>query len=206
LAEAWQTTARSVGLNAGVITGEAAMAPIRRITREAHEIEVVTPATWLESARLMRIGPQAIAAHRDGISMNSPFIRTLHAVGLFDPMEVPQRGQSSLKRVMDHWAASETGSGYLWLGSTGNERATQIAAGRAYVRMHLQATALGVDMHPLSQALQEFPEMRGPYAAIHRAVGLQPGPSTLQMLARVGYASEPAGPSPRRELGTLLRE
>lgn len=205
LAETWQATARSFGLNAGVIAGEAAMAPIRRITREAYEIEAVTPATWLESARLMRIGPQAIATHRDGISMNSPFIRTLHTVGLFDPMEVPQRGQSSLTRVMDHWAASETGSGYLWLGSTGNERATQIAAGRAYVRMHLQATARGVDMHPLSQALQEFPEMRAPYAAIHRAVGLEPGPSTLQMLARVGYATEPAGPSPRRDLGTLVR-
>ena len=205
LTEAWQATARSVGLNAGVIAGEAAMTPIRRITREAYEIEAVTPATWLESARLMRIGPQSIATHRDDISLNSPLVRALHTVGLFDPMQVPQRGQSTLQRVMDRWGPFETGSGYLRLGSTGNERATQIAAGGAYVRMHLQATALGVDMHPLSQALQEFPEMRAPYAAIHRAIGLEPGPSTLQMLARVGYASEPAGPSPRRELGSLLR-
>jgi hypothetical protein len=205
LVAAWQTTARAFGIQAGVITGDAAMAPIRRITREAYEIEAVTPATWLESARLMRIGPEAIATHRDGISLNSPMVRALHAVGLFDPMEVPQRGKSTLQRVMDRWAPFETGSGYLWLGSSGNDRATQVASGRAYVRMHLQATAAGADMHPLSQALQEFPEMRGPYAAIHRAVGLDPRTSTLQMLSRVGVAAAPDNPSPRRDLGTLIR-
>jgi hypothetical protein len=106
---------------------------------------------------------------------------------------------------MDRWTPFETGSGYLWLGSAGNDRATQIASGRAYVRMHLQATAAGVDMHPLSQALQEFPEMRGPYAAIHRAVGLDPRSSTLQMLSRVGVAAAPDSPSPRRDLATLIR-
>ena len=191
LAAAWQTTARAFGIQAGVISGDAAMAPIRRITREAYEIEAVTPATWLESARLMRIGPEAIATHRDGISLNSPMVRALHAIGLFDPMEVPQRGKSTLQRVMDRWAPFETGSGYLWLGSSGNERAIQVASGRAYVRMHLQATAAGADMHPLSQALQEFPQMREPYAAIHRAVGLDPANSTLQMLSRVGVAAAP---------------
>ena len=205
LSEAWQATASSFGLRAGVISGEAAMAPIRRITREAYEIEAVTPATWLESARLMRIGPQAIATHRDGISLNSPAVRALHTLGLFDPMEVPKRGQSSLQRVMDRWVAFESASGYLWLGSAGNDRATQVNAGRAYVRMHLQATASGVDMHPLSQALQEFPEMKGPYEAIHRAVGLEPGVSTLQMLSRVGYAKVAGAPSPRRELGSIVR-
>jgi len=205
LAAAWQTTARVFGIQAGVITGDAAMEPIRRITREAYEIECITPATWLESARLMRIGPQAIATYRDGISLNSPFVRAMHALGVFDPMQVPQRGQSSLQRVMDRWTPFETGSGYLWLGSAGNDRAMQIASGRAYVRMHLQATAAGVDMHPLSQALQEFPEMRGPYAAIHRAVGLDPRTSTLQMLSRVGVAAAPDSPSPRRDLATLIR-
>ena len=205
IAREWQATAARFGLDAGVLAGDAAMAPIRRITRQAFEIECVTPATWLESGRLMRIGPQAIATHRDGISLNSPFVRTMHALGLFDPLEVPRRGEASLERVMQRWDASETGSGYLWLAAPGNDRATQVAAGRAYVRMHLQATARGVDMHPLSQALQEFPEMREPRAAIHRAVGLDPGAATLQMLSRVGYALAPGGPSPRRELGSIIR-
>jgi hypothetical protein len=201
----WLETARRHGLQAGTVTAPEPLAALRRITREAYEIEAVTPATWLESARLMRIGPDAIVRHRDGISLSSPMIRVLHATGLFDPMAVPQRGQSSLKRVMDHWAPYETGSGFLWLASTGNTRSQQLESGRTYVRQHLLATAVGVDMHPLSQALQEFDAMREPYAAVHRALGVDPSRGTVQMLARVGYASAPVGPSPRRELATLLR-
>ncbi len=205
LARAWAATAAAFGLRSGLVTDEASMSPIRKITREAYEIECTTPRTWLESARLMRIGPDAIATHRDGISLNSPMVRALYTAGLFDPMEVPQRGSSSLQRVMDRWVPFETGSGYLWLASSGNDRLAHVASGRAYVRAHLQATAAGADMHPLSQALQEFAEMRSLREAVHRAVGLDPAAATLQMLARVGYATEPTGPSPRRELGALLR-
>ena len=205
LPAAWADTARAFGLRSGVVVGDTAMAPIRRITRESYEIECLTPRTWLESARLMRIGPQAIATHRDGISINSTMPRLMHAVGVFDPMEVPQRGASSLQRVMDRWHPFETGSGYLWLASEGNARSTQLAAGRAYVRLHLQATGLGVDMHPLSQALQEFAEVRGPYQALHRELGVDPARGPVQMLARVGHALAPSGPSPRRELASMLR-
>lgn len=205
LAAAWVDAARARGLQAGVVSAAPELAALRRLTREAYEIECTTARTWLESARLMRIGPDAIERHRDGISLSSPMIRALHATGLFDPMEVPARGHSSLQRVMDRWTPFETGSGFLWLASPGHERTQQVDAGRAYVRQHLLATAAGVDMHPLSQALQEFAEMRGPYADVHRLLGVDPSRGAVQMLARVGYATSPAGPSPRRELGTLLR-
>jgi hypothetical protein len=205
LTQAWRETARAHGLQAGVVEGEAAMAPLRQLTREAYEIECTTPATWLESARLMRIGPRAIAEHRDGISLTSPMVRALHTVGLFDPQEVPKPGTATLKRVMERWAPFDTGSGYLWLASPDRARASQLAAGRAYVRMHLQATAAGVDMHPLSQALQEFAQMQRPYLAAHRQLGVDPASSAVQMLARVGQALEPVGPSPRRGLGAHLK-
>lgn len=204
LVRSWAVTATRFGLRSGVASGAAAMDPIRRITREAYEIETITPRTWLESARLMRIGPDAIAANPDGISLNSPMVRALHMAGLFDPMEVPVKGSKSLERVMERWMAMETASGFLWLASPDNSRSMQVASGRAYVRAHLLATASGVDMHPLSQALQEFPEMRGPREAVHRALGLGTSGETLQMLARVGFASEPSGPSPRRPLESIL--
>ena len=60
-------------------------------------------------------------------------------------------------------------------------------------------------MTPRSQALQGFAGMRSLREAVHRALGLDPAVATLQMLARVGYATEPTGPSKRRELGALLR-
>ena len=199
----WAETASRFGLRSGLVSGAAAMDPIRRITREAYEIETTTARTWLESARVMRIGPGAIAANPDGISLNSPMLRALHTLGLFDPMEVPARGSKALERVMERWVPFETASGFLWLASADNTRAAQLAVGRAYVRAHLLATAAGVDMHPLSQALQEFAEMRGPREALHRALGVSG--QTLQMLSRVGFATEPRGPSPRRSLESVLR-
>jgi hypothetical protein len=205
LARSWGETITRFGLRSGVVTGMAAMEPIRKITREAFEIETTTADTWLESARLMRIGPAAITANPDGISLNSPMVRALHSVGLFDPMEVPTRGSKSLERVMERWAPFETASGYFWMASPGNARPMQVAAGRAHVRAHLLATATGVDMHPLSQALQEFPQMRGPYEAIHKTLGLTASGETLQMLSRVGFAVERRGPSPRRRLDSMLR-
>lgn len=201
----WHETAKRFGLRSGVTSGAASMDPIRRITREAYEIEVTTARTWLESARLMRIGPAAIAANPDGISLNSPMVRALHTVGLFDPMEVPVRGSSSLQRVMERWVPFESASGFLWLVSPDNTRNTQVASGRAYVRCHLLATAEGVDMHPLSQALQEFPEMRGPREELHKTLGLSAAGETLQMFSRVGFATESRGPSPRRSMDSLLR-
>lgn len=204
LVRSWGETAASFGLRSGVATGVAAMDPIRRITREAYEIETITARTWLESARLMRIGPAAIAANPDGISLNSPMVRALHTVGLFDPMEVPARGSKTLERVMERWVPFETASGFLWLASPDNSRSTQVASGRAYVRAHLLATAADVDMHPLSQALQEFTEMRAQRVAIHKTLGLDASGATLQMLSRVGFATESRGPSPRRSLGSML--
>lgn len=201
----WVQTAQRFGLAGGVVADAPGMSRLRAITREAYEIECTTPRTWLESAHLMRIGPTAIARHRDGISLNGTIPRLMHAVGLFDPLEVPAPGSANLQRAMERWAAFETGSGWLWLASSGNARAAQVDAGRAYVRLHLQATAAGVEMHPLSQALQEFAEMRGPYAALHRALGVDPQRGTVQMLARTGFALQAAQPSPRRGLQAMLQ-
>ncbi len=201
----FQGAAGENGLLAGAITEAASMAQVRRFTRESYEIECITDRTWLESARLMRIGPDEIDKNRDGISLMGSLPRLLSAVGMFDRFEVPQRGSTSFQRVMDRWAAFETGSGYLWMASKGNSRSLQLAAGRAYVRAHLQATAAGVDMHPLSQALQEFVEVKPQYAALHGLLGFDPATTTVQMLARVGYGTSAAGPSPRRDLGQLIR-
>jgi hypothetical protein len=59
-------------------------------------------------------------------------------------------------------------------------------------------------MHPLSQALQEFIEMRAQRVAIHKTLGLDASGATLQMLSRVGFATDSRGPSPRRSLESML--
>jgi len=65
------------------------------------------------------------------------------------------------------------------------------------VRAQLAATAHGLSMHPLQQALQEYPEQRGQYDAIRRLLGGRTEGQTVQMWARLGYGP-PVGPAPRR--------
>jgi hypothetical protein len=192
------------GLKSGFISDAITMQKIRAITRESYEIELTTSNTHLESMRLLRIGPDEIAKHRDGISVNGVMPRMLMAAGLFDRMAVPKKGDSNHGRMMDRWQPFETGSGYFWLASNGNTRKQQLAAGRAYVRSHLTATSLGIDMHPLSQALQEFKEVQKPYVDMHTLLGFDPASTTIQMLARVGYGVKPAEATPRRDVATMV--
>jgi hypothetical protein len=203
--EQLRAAATANNLRAGAVTQSSAMAAVRQITRDSFEAEMLTPRTYLESAKLMRIGPDEVEANRDGISLMSPMARVMSSVGLFDRFEVPKRGSTNYKQVMKRWAVFETGSGYFWIASRENSRAAQLNSGRAYVRAHLQATAAGVDMHPLSQALQEFSEVRPQFDALHALLGLGGNAGTVQMFARVGYGIEKASPSPRRELEQLIR-
>ena len=185
------------------------MAQVRRITRESFETEILTPRTYLESARLMRIGPDEVEKNRDGIALMGSMVRVLTSVGMFDRFEVPVRGSSNYKQTMNVWANYETCSGYLWMTSVNNSRSTQLDSGRAYVRTQLKATALGIDMHPLSQAVQEFVEVKPQFEALKSLLGIASTGETVQMLVRVGYgvagsaASTP--PSPRRDLAQMIR-
>jgi hypothetical protein len=176
----------------------------RAIARDAWRIELVTPRTVMESYQVLRVGPTEIAQHRDGISINEPMVRALAAVGLFDRNKVPGPDDSATTgQIKDFNAKIEATPAFFWMVSDGNDRRTQVNAGRAYVRAQLAATAQGLSMHPLQQALQEYPEQAGPYAAIHQLLGAQPPGQTVQMWARLGYAPV-VGPAPRRGLEAHL--
>ena len=75
-----------------------------------------------------------------------------------------------------------------------NDRESQLAAAADWVRFNLAATGDGLGCQPLSQALQEYPEMAQPYQLVHER--LAPNGGTVQMLARIGYGRS-VGPSPR---------
>jgi hypothetical protein len=183
---------------------DARIAEHRAIAREAWRIELVTPRTVLESYRVLRIGPDEIARHRDGISLNDPMVRALTAVGLFDRSRPPGPDDSATTgQIRDFATKIEATPAFFWMVTDGNDRRTQVQAGRAYVRAQLAATAQGLSMHPLQQALQEYPEQAGPYAAIHRLLGAERPGQTVQMWARLGYAP-PVGPAPRRGVGAHL--
>jgi len=178
------------------------VAALRTLTHEALRIEIETPHTYKESVDLFRIGAAEVDANPDGIDFTGPLFETMRATGLFSRAVVLDTGSQAYKAGLDAvYANSDTAMGHFWLVSAGNTRPDQIATGADWVRLNLAATAAGLAIQPLSQALQEYPEMARPYADVHAS--LAPGGGTVQMLARIGYGVAVTA-SPRWPLETRI--
>jgi nitroreductase len=183
------------------------VAMLRKLAMDAARMELETERTMMESVRLIRVGPSEINQHRDGISMNSWFIRFAATVGLFNRNEFPKPGSTGHKQAIARYETfTATAPGFVWMSTTGNSRTQQVQSGRAYVRMQLAAVPLGLGVHPLSQALQEFTEMKPHYERIHQVLlNKTPQQETLQMFCRIGYPKTPAGPTPRRGVKAIIQ-
>ena len=183
---------------------------LRTLCWESARVELLTPRTMMESIHLTRVGPGEILQHRDGISINTPFVRAVTALGMFDRTQPPAEGSAAYKSAMGRFEGhSRTAMGFVWI--TGpNTRSDQIRTGRLYVRQQLQATALGVGMHPMSQAVQEFAEMAPHFERVHQLVLGRPAPRTpqeptVQMFCRIGYPQGEVPATPRRPLARFVQ-
>jgi len=180
------------------------MKRLRQIALDAMRVEYGTAAALGESIDLMRIGKSEIIANPDGIDLGGPFMETLSLLGQLDRKTMRDPSSYAWKTGLDMvLAPMKTGSAFGWLFTKGNARTDQINAGRDYVRFNLKATEFGIDIHPMSQALQEYPEMKKSFEAISEELDVAP-PYRLQMFVRLGYGEE-VKPSPRWPLAARLR-
>ena len=90
----------------------------------------------------MRVGASEIAQHRDGISLTEPMVVVLDKLGLFNRNHAPAPDDyattSQLKVFSDKLDSTPA---FLWISTEGNDRVTQVNAGRTYARVQLAATA-----------------------------------------------------------------
>ncbi len=178
---------------------------LRRRAAAAWDVEQKTDSTIMESLRLTRVGQQEIEAHRDGLVVTGFVPELASAIGLFRRDTPPVPGSLASERMRTSVISLATSAmGWVWLVTHGNSRRQQVEAGRSFVRMQLAATKIGIALHPMSQALQEYPEMREQYLGLHQDLGTDPQTQTIQMLARIGYA-QTTPPTPRRKLSDLIR-
>jgi hypothetical protein len=208
-ADAWKAIAEAVKPNPlrfGFVSTDQAelLKQHRAIAAEAWRIELTTPRTILESFKVLRVGAAEIEKHRDGLSLLDPMVVLLDRVGLFDRSKAPGPDDfATTSQIKDFARKLASTPGFLWMVTEGNDRVTQVNAGRAYARVQLAATAHGVAMQPLQQALQEYPEQAETHADIRRLLDAPQPAQTVQMWARVGYAP-PVDPAPRRGLDAHL--
>jgi hypothetical protein len=180
-----------------IVDDAVAVDRLRALAMAGSDLEMNTPRTHKESIDVVRIGAPEIAAHRDGISLTGPMIWALRHAGQMTRVKAMTPGTLAWKGGRDYvMAGYASARAFGWIASADNARPTQISVGRAFVRLQLAATALGVALQPHSQTLQEYPEMADLRAAMHKETGTPAG-ATLQMFFRLGYGGNP-GPSPRR--------
>lgn len=192
------------GVRFAATSDAAQLATLKSIAKDAFRIEVDLDRTYKESVDLMRIGAEEIGRHRDGLTMHGPFFWWLKTLGLMSPEAQMEKGGVAREQARSFIDSQvDTTPLFAWIISAANDRRAQVESGRAYVRANLQATASGVALAPLSQALQEFPEMGALYRKIHETCGAGAG-ETVQMFFRLGYADLPE-PVVRRRLDDIIR-
>lgn len=175
----------------------------RDLTTKAMRLEIETPRTYKESVDLFRIGKAEVNANPDGIDFSGPLFEAMALAGVMTREAVLDPSTTSysegIKAVL---ATTKSAMGHVWMVTPDNKRADQIAAGATWLRTNLATTAEGLGFQPLSQALQEYPEMAPHYDETHTR--LAPEGGTVQMLARIGYGSMIEA-SPRWPIDAKLR-
>ena len=208
-ADAWEAMKQAVNpnpLHFGFVgtTQPDTLKQHREIAAEAWRIELTTPRTIMESYRVLRVGSAEIDQYRDGLFVLDWMPVLMSKVGLFDRSKAPAPDDYATTSQIDDFNAKLASTpGFLWMVTEGNDRVTQVNAGRAYARVQLAATAFGVSLQPLQQALQEYPEQAKPHAEIRSLLDAPQPSHTVQMWARAGFAP-PIGPSPRRGVDAQL--
>ncbi|OKP98006.1 hypothetical protein A3849_12395 [Paenibacillus sp. P46E] len=100
--------------------------------------------------------------------------------------------------------AADHSPAYALIVSRDNSRTSQVKAGMLYSRLILAGHEEGLVMQPLSQVLEEYPEMKEPYTRIHKEYA--PGGGTIQLLVRVGQPTQDTPLSMRREVTDLIAD
>jgi len=187
----------------GFTENEDQVAALRDLCLKGWATEIETPRTHQESTRLTRIGAKAVKADPDGISLSGPVMEALRLSGSLTPKNMNDKTSSAFKETKKFYdGLIETARAFSWISTVDNSRVSQIEAGVNWLRLHLAATREGLAFQPLSQVLQEFPEMTEHYNKVHSILGVEQ-PGVIQGLYRLGYAKAPP-PAPRWPLESRL--
>jgi len=176
---------------------------LRTVCIDALAAEAATDAIWAQQISHTRIGRKEIETQPDGIDIAGPGPEAAQALGLLSRAMLEKR-PSAAGRAAIHAAieAAGTSMAFAWVTTPANSREDQLAAGAAYVRMHLEAAARGIALQPISAPLQEVPQLASSRTALSDAIR-RSDDAKIQMFVRMGKAPA-AAHAPRWPLDARL--
>jgi hypothetical protein len=161
------------------------------------------------SARWLRFRWADVERHRDGITIDANLTgRLTRAVAKMLPPLSRERGDRFwLTETRESFVATAAGFGIL-AAHDAHDDAQRLRGGRAWQRLHLEATARGLALQPLNQPTEraDREESLGVAPIFGRALDDLVGDPGWQALMtfRVGYPTRPAALSPRRAAEAVL--
>ncbi|SDR29872.1 hypothetical protein SAMN05519103_01824 [Rhizobiales bacterium GAS113] len=177
---------------------------------EATDRIIGDPQMSADSARWLRTGRRDIAAHRDGVTIDTAGLSPLMTVAskLLPDMDAKSADGYWLSMTRDTQVLTAPVLGILLVRDRLDMRGA-IQAGRAWQRLHLAATVEGLAAQPLNQPVEciDRNAMVGKADSFGAAIvkfaeapGWEP-----TFIFRLGVAERAATPSPRRALNEVLR-
>lgn len=177
------------------------------IFERSMEIEFNTPGPNEETRRMIRFNDKEAAEKRDGLTFDSNGITGVtkffaqilvkNTKKSWNSPRTIKTGFSNFKKGLD------SAKGYFLLITTNNGYRDHILAGRDTFRLWLALTKQNIYIHPLNQAIQEYPEMDKERMALDKLVDIKP-PEKIQMVARIGHSNKTPYESYRRNLRDFI--
>jgi hypothetical protein len=161
------------------------------------------------SARWLRFDWGQVQRLRDGLTIDATvpagFMRV--AAKMLPAPGAAAADRYWLQATREQTVPSAAGFGLLAVADA-RDAVARLQAGRAWQRLHLRATLLGLALQPLSQPNERWDReaITGAPPAFGPALSALVGDARRQaiMTFRFGYPAQPAGPSPRRPLEAVL--
>lgn len=124
----------------------------------------------------------------EGQGMSGPLMHVIQSLLTICPSMAKGEGSKkvflqSMRKALDHTST------FLMLKAKHHHPDTLIRIGRATSRILLYAHTQGLSGHPISQAIEVYPDMHAIYHNMHERFGDQ---QTIFMLIRIGYPMKPA--------------
>ncbi|HXC53989.1 MAG TPA: nitroreductase family protein [Rhizomicrobium sp.] len=191
------------------LTDPAARRDMAALIVEATTRIVADPQMSADSAHWIRTGRREVDAHRDGVTVDAAGLSTATVMlgKLLPDLSPASQDQYWLANTRDIQVQAPV-LGVILVNDR-LDKAGAIAAGRAWQRLHLAATHLGLAAQPLNQPIEcaDRNAMLGrPDTYQNALIGLARAPGWQPTFTfRLGYAEKPALLSPRRPLDMVMK-
>ena len=199
--------AYKVGVPHPKFVTEKSVERLKPVVLEAFSNEMQTTRLAEETLKWWRFNDGEIKSRKDGISIRTSGTKSRSFVWMAENLFIDKENflnESNTQKGIELFTDSiNNSSNFGYIMSHGNTYHDQVKSGMSYVRFQLAASVLGLGVHPLSQVLQELPEMEAPQHEVNKLF-LATENDKVQMLFRFGEADAPLWTSPRRELKSFL--